>query len=464
MADPIYGLVDFGTSPRLKGTIRAVIDRSAFQRLRHIAQLGLASLVYPGATHTRFAHALGSAHLARRVLEHLGHVSAPKEYCDAVVVAALLHDAGHGPFSHTFERALEVKRRGLPNHERWTKYLITNTFAHFLDTSGVGAGNVADVLSKSTDVPKHLQQIVASQLDVDRMDYLVRDAHFSGVSMGQIDVGYLIRSLGVIPHPGGATSLGLVAKGVRAYEAYALARHQMNRSVYFHPLVAVFEFMMEECIRAASEGAGEVGALAPMVPPFLQATAKIDKLKAGDVESFMARHVGDYIALTDVEMWAMVRSLAAVSSDLSASRSAERAVALARRLLRRDPLTYYVIRTGRRELLERRLLEAEVRFGSGRSGSTAGERCRIFPVESMVYKGNDDGVFVIVDGEPKPIPELSFAIRAFQDRPERVDIVVLFDDEPDLDRLVTPFVTRKGNGRLSVARTPSYPPPGAVSA
>ena len=246
VADPVHQFVEVGED--YGDVVRELVATLPFQRLRRISQLGLASFVFPCAVHSRFSHSLGAAHLAAQVVTQL---KVPPDQARAVVCAALLHDVGHGPFSHSFEHAVRQVFPNGPKHEEWTKAIIRASLREILARYEVDADLVCDLISGSSEaapVPTYLRQVISSQLDVDRMDYLCRDAHFTGVPIGQVDLPYLIKNIRTIDH-GGEQTLGITEKGVSSFEAFAFARHVMTRMVYHHKQVATFETMMEEFIR-----------------------------------------------------------------------------------------------------------------------------------------------------------------------------------------------------------------------
>jgi HD superfamily phosphohydrolase len=215
----------------------SLIDSAPFQRLRYVRQLGLAFLVYPGATHSRFEHALGTYNLARRTLnlfEERGDLSSiASDDCQITRVAALLHDIGHYPFSHALEEI------GAADHEIVAEPLIR-------------LGPVGDILRAELgpDAPDRilalirgestspLQRLISGSIDLDKLDYLRRDAFMCGVSYGDIDVDRLIQSLTVLPDPeSGAPTVGLTEKGLSALESLLFAKYQMYRNVYWHHAV-----------------------------------------------------------------------------------------------------------------------------------------------------------------------------------------------------------------------------------
>src|SRR5438093_158958 len=191
-----------------------LVDTSAFQRLRYVRQLGLAFLVYPGATHTRFEHALGTHHLARRALALLDERGTlrgiPREACDLVRVAALLHDIGHYPFSHALEEI------GAMHHEEVARPLITGGPVAALLRTTLGSDapdQVIALIRGESESP--LQGLISGSIDLDKLDYLRRDAFMCGVSYGEIDVDRLINSFTLLHDPeSGRLTLGLLEKGL----------------------------------------------------------------------------------------------------------------------------------------------------------------------------------------------------------------------------------------------------------
>src|SRR3954465_3809318 len=211
-----------------------LVDSPAFQRLRYVRQLGLAFLVYPGATHSRFEHALGTYHLARRALTLLDErgvlAGIPRLACSTVRIAALLHDIGHYPYSHALEEI------GALHHEEVARPLIT---------TGEVAGVLRDALGD--DAPERimalvrgrsdsaLQGLISGSLDLDKIEYLKRDAFMCGVNYGDIDVDRLLNSLTVVDDPDGrGRAVALYEKGLSALESLLFAKYQMYRNVYWH--------------------------------------------------------------------------------------------------------------------------------------------------------------------------------------------------------------------------------------
>ncbi|MGC9435750.1 MAG: HD domain-containing protein [Methanomicrobiales archaeon] len=239
--DPVHGYVE------MPAAALPVLDSPALQRLRHIRQLGFAHLVYPGANHTRFEHSLGTMHLAVLMARHLGLGTDDEEL---VAIAALLHDVGHGPFSHTSEGIMrDVTGR---SHHQVDGLLGGDAMAPVLDEVGVDGEEIARLIAG--DHP--LSPILHGDLDVDRMDYLLRDAHYTGVPYGTVDAQRLIRS-----SIDTGSGIALEEGGVHAAESLLIARTLMRPSIYFHHVsriaASMFVLAAIEDLQARGES-GEV--------------------------------------------------------------------------------------------------------------------------------------------------------------------------------------------------------------
>jgi len=217
-----------------------IIDAAAFQRLRYIKQLGLAHLVYPGATHTRFDHAVGVYHLACRALRVLDREAAAAGLDAAeralIPLAALLHDIGHYPFSHALE---ELEPEWIPGHHEALaeRFLSDPEIAAALRAVAQdGPARAATLIRGESSSP--LQGLVSGSLDLDKIEYLKRDARFCGVPYGEVDVDRLLHALTLAEDPAtGGVEVGVHEKGVAALESLLFAKYQMFRNVYWHHAV-----------------------------------------------------------------------------------------------------------------------------------------------------------------------------------------------------------------------------------
>lgn len=327
--DPVHGLVVFGDSgdPHRDETDRiawSLLNTPEFQRLRRIRQLGFSELVFPGATHSRFAHSIGVYHMARQlaaVIARRREGGQDPERERVALLAALLHDIGHGPFSHAFEtvaKALKQPKR----HEAWSAEIIQG------DT---GVNRVLRDVSE--DLPQRIGallddaerkdlygSIVSSQFDADRLDYIQRDRLMTGVEFGHIDVDWLLDCLKV-----GAVTVGqddpvempclfLGPKGIQVAEEYLEARFRLYRMVYMHKTTRAAEKMLEAALRQAAERArGDSSAIQDPVLRYLASEEPV---------------LGAYLDLDDAAVWASLSAFAEWDHKHAAD--------LARRLRRRS--------------------------------------------------------------------------------------------------------------------------------
>jgi len=221
---------------------KKLIDTEFFQRLRKIRQLAGAHLVYPSAQHTRFEHSIGAMHLAGLAAESLlnkGYITC-KEDVESLRIAALLHDIGHGPFSHLFEEVLREKESKKINHEIIGKRIIKETIIiDILDKYGYD-GDYVCKLSFGESQKMFYDEIIAGSLSVDIMDYLPRDSFFTGAEYGKVDYHRLISSLEVLSNG----HLGIDKSAINSLESMLISRYQMFKAVYFHKTVRAGEVML----------------------------------------------------------------------------------------------------------------------------------------------------------------------------------------------------------------------------
>jgi len=313
-----------------------LIGTSEFQRLRRIKQLGVASAVFHGAEHSRFSHSLGVYEIARRFANHLAQFYPSQEPGDGLwdvnerlvlLCAALLHDVGHGPYSHTFEHIFNT------DHEAYTQSIIlspdTEIHQVLVKVSTDFPQKVASVIAKTYPNPQ-VVQLISSQIDADRMDYLLRDAYYSGATYGQFDLSRIIHVMR--PYAGG---IAFDDKGSYAIEDYVVSRYQMYVQVYFHPVSRSFEVVLQHLLERAKfiydESKHDTRVNINFISPTLQ------PLFAGDLT------LQQYLMLDDAVMIA----------DISAWRHADDPILrdLATRLIDRKPLKSIVITDETRNLL-----------------------------------------------------------------------------------------------------------------
>lgn len=234
--DPIHGFIKIPYD-----IIYDVIEHPYFQRLRRISQTGLLSLIFPGATHTRFQHAIGAMHLMFTVLETLKFkgVKISQEEEKSAMLAILLHDIGHGPFSHALESLLM---------ENWHHEKLSLLLMNKLDVFFKGELGMAIEMFQGNYKRKFFNQLISSQLDVDRLDYLKRDSFFTGVSEGNINTDRLISMMNV-----SEDELVIDAKGIYSVENYLTARMLMYWQVYYHKTTSLSEFLLVKILSRAKK-------------------------------------------------------------------------------------------------------------------------------------------------------------------------------------------------------------------
>jgi hypothetical protein len=249
--DPLWNTI------HLDATAVRIVDTPEFQRLRYIRQLGLAHLVYPGATHTRFDHALGVYHLTSVALRHLrdrgGVAPEAWEGEELVPYAGLLHDIGHYAFSHALEE-LEAEHVPVHHEEVSQRFFASQTLRDALAPLGLSAPDrIHEIISGESGLP--LRGLVSGSLDLDKMEYLRRDARFCGVPYGEVDVSRLLQGLALLEDPEtGAFEVGVHEKAIAALESLLFAKYQMFRNVYWHHGVraatGLYKRIVEESVRA----------------------------------------------------------------------------------------------------------------------------------------------------------------------------------------------------------------------
>ena len=251
--DPLYNYISI--DQKKDGWLIELLDCPEVQRLRRIHQLGVSDFTYPGASHTRFSHSLGVLHLMQRMFERIEQVSedASVRMCrERLLAAAVLHDVGHGPFSHLFEPCLGI------DHESWSVKIVRNTSGQ---VNGVLrkvdpplAEGVAQLIEKNNqELPQWQKFLLSSQIDVDRMDYLRRDSLFTGSGYGHFDWHRIINTLEFHGEPSNQRDIVWPEKAMFAIEEYIFSRYYMYQSVYLHKTTRGFEKLLEAMWNRARE-------------------------------------------------------------------------------------------------------------------------------------------------------------------------------------------------------------------
>ena len=284
--DPIYGFIRIPNP-----LVFRLVEHPYFQRLRHISQMGLSYLVFPGAHHTRFHHALGSMHLMQQAMQtlRLKGVTISEEEEEALLAAILLHDIGHGPFSHAMERGIA---EGL-DHERLSLH-----FMDALNENFNGSLTLAIAIFKGTYSRKFMNQLVSSQLDMDRLDYLKRDSFYTGTAEGNINADRLIHMLHV-----DGEELVVEEKGIYSVEKFLMARRFMYWQVYLHKTGIVAEQLLIQVFKRAKDllkkGDDLQGSAALM--HFLKGKFQPGVFTADDLEFFS--QLDDTDILAAIKLW-----------------------------------------------------------------------------------------------------------------------------------------------------------------
>ena len=286
--DPVYGLI---TVPN--NLVFDIIEHPWFQRLRRIIQLGLTHYVYPSAVHTRYQHALGAMHLMTQAVEVLRSkgilISAEEE--EGVLCAILLHDIGHGPYSHVLEQTI-VKDLSHEDLSLMMMDSLNDFFNHRLDT--------ANKIFRNDHPKKFLHQLVSSQLDMDRLDYLSRDSFFTGVAEGVINTDRIIKMLTVVDD-----QLVVEGKGIYSIEKFIISRRLMYWQVYLHKTVVAAEYMLVNILKRAKELASEDIPLfgSPVLHLFLYSDITIENFLEDRkwIEDFAK--LDDYDILSAIKVW-----------------------------------------------------------------------------------------------------------------------------------------------------------------
>lgn len=284
--DPIYGFI---TIPN--ALIYDLIQHPYFQRLRRISQMGLSYLVYPGANHTRFHHALGCMHIMQKAVETLRFkgVSISQEEENALYIAILLHDIGHGPFSHAMERSIVED----VHHEA-----ISLLFMNQLNKEFNGQLSLAIQVFQGDYHRKFMLQLISSQLDMDRMDYLKRDSFYSGVAEGNVNSERLIQMMNVVNDV-----LVIEEKGIYSVEKFLMSRRLMYWQAYLHKTSLVAELILTKVLKRAKE-LTEKGIILPCSEPlkfFMQNKIIADTFDSKNLDLFS--QLDDFDIISALKSW-----------------------------------------------------------------------------------------------------------------------------------------------------------------
>lgn len=296
--DPLYNYIAFDR--RLDNWLIRLVDCREVQRLRRIHQLGVSNFTYPGADHTRFAHSLGVTHLMKLVLDHLDRESNAqkvKSAKQALLATALLHDVGHGPFSHLFEPCLGI------NHEQWSIAIVTDptteVYRVLHEENPDLPGHVAGLINeKNTKYPPWQRALISSQLDVDRMDYLRRDSFYSGAGYGRFNWHRLLTTVDFTENN---SDLVWPEKSALAIEEYIFARYYMYQNVYLHKTTRGYEALLQAMWARADQLRKNGSGVNPV--PVLERLWESDKIEPGKIEVADYLSVEEFTVLEQIQRW-----------------------------------------------------------------------------------------------------------------------------------------------------------------
>ena len=438
--DPVHGTMQFTGSEH--AWVKPFIDSPHFQRLRHIKQAGMGDYIFPGAVHTRFNHCLGCCYVASQIAQKIGLADTDRQL---VMIACLLHDVGHGPFSHAFEG---IFSHYPIRHEAWTPYFLqdygTEEFFSAYNSlnprhqlSKEKFQDIAAMIMHKTSQKSVLADIVSSQLDADRLDYLLRDSHFCGVRYGEFDFRWMLHCLAIVKSPEG-NRLGVTHKGLGVVEHYLMARRLMTRNIYQSQKKLALEALMVQLLKTLADRLETyepyVGIRNSRLGQFLIAANRFnqtilsmpDKEEARNV--FLATNYENYKELCDYDVYAVMKQL----NDLA---DADAASQIAMRIQQRS-----MPKTVRLQLTNMHEAHTMVRQFLAKHKQYQDWQLMLIASPHQSYSGEEDPILVLDEfGEVKPIGQLSAMLHAIADRYEHIAFLCI-DKAIAEDKAIEHFV------------------------
>lgn len=424
MKDPVHDTIQFTSEE--DSWIKPFIDSPHFQRLRHIKQMGLGDLIFPGAVHTRFNHCIGCCYVGSQIAKKIGLNTEDRQL---VMIACLLHDIGHGPFSHAFEG---IFQKSIIRHELWTPHFLAayetdEFFDHYNSLNPRAPLNkekfriIADMIMHRP-VKKHvLADMVSSQLDADRLDYLLRDSHFCGVRYGEFDIRWMLHCMTIVKSEDG-DRLGITHKGIGVVEHYLMARRLMTRNIYQLQKKLAIEHLMVQLFVSLAESMERHPAFAEICKTRLgkflvaanaynlgiESAKKIDTLR----HQFLEANFSNYKELCDYDVFTLIRQLSEMQDD-------HPAVQIANRLqYRKMPK---IVRLDDADL---DAVRAELEHFKSRHHGYHDWQLTFVQTPHRSYSGEDDPILVVNEqGAIKTIDQYSIMIDAISDRQEHTAFI-----------------------------------------
>lgn len=420
--DPVHGTMQFTSNE--DDWVKPFIDSPNFQRLRHIKQLGLGDFIFPGAVHTRFNHCLGCCYVAGQIAHKIGLTEDEKQL---VMIAGLLHDIGHGPFSHTFE---DIFHNRIIKHEDWTPFFLAEFgcdefFSYYnrrnphYRLTDEKFQTIAEMIMHQTSKKHVLADIVSSQLDADRLDYLLRDNHFCGVRYGEFDFRWMLHCLTIVQTKDGKR-LGITHKGIGVVEHYLMARRLMIRNIYQSQKKLAFEFLLVHLLAALSDqlentsdfsmlSKSRLGEFLIAVNRFNQiaSTQKTDQLTK---QKFLEQNYCNYKQLCDYDVFALIKQLAALPNT-------HQVIQIAKRLEERKMPKILRLDNANLNWVESELQE----FKQKHKNDFQDWQLMLIQTPHQAYSGEDDPIWVINEqGKIQPIENYSIMLNAISDTLEHI--------------------------------------------
>lgn len=420
--DPVHDTIQFTSEE--DSWIKPFIDSPPFQRLRHIKQMGLGDLIFPGAVHTRFNHCIGCCYVGSQIAKKIGLNDEDRQL---VMIACLLHDIGHGPFSHAFEG---IFHKSIIRHELWTRHFLaeyeTEEFFSRYNKLNPRAqltkekyNVIADMIMHKPVKNRVLADIVSSQLDADRLDYLLRDNHFCGVRYGDFDLRWMLHCMTIVKS-GNGNRLGITHKGIGVVEHYLMARRLMVRNIYQLQKKLAIEHMMVQLFASLAESMDQHAPFASIrdtrLGKFLVAANAYNRSveSAKHVETlkhtFLEENYANYKDLCDYDVFLLLKQL----SDMNDKHPAVQIASTLQH--RRMPA---IVRLDNADLS---VVETELdNFKSQHHKTYQDWQLTLLQTPHRSYSGEYDPILVVDEyGEIRSIDEYSIMIDAMSDRLENV--------------------------------------------
>ncbi len=425
--DPVHGTMQFSTSEN--NWLKPFYDSPNFQRLRHIKQLGMGDFIFPGAVHTRFNHSLGCSYIAGQIAHKIGLAEEERQL---VMIACLLHDMGHGPFSHAFEDLFHQK---LIRHEAWTPFFLSEyrTKAFFTEYNHNNPRHnlteekfklIEAMIMHKTPVKRLLADIVSSQLDADRLDYLLRDSHFCGVAYGEFDLPWMLNSMMIVNSPQGER-LGLTHKGIGVVEHYLMARRLMTRNIYLHPKKLALEFFLIQLLTSLAQSVDDYAPYADIkktrLGTFLSNANQFNQQinAATDLnqhkQQFLTQNYANYKELCDYDVSAIIKLLAQMDTQHPAAQ-------IAQRLHYRQMPKIIRIDIADVDRIKKLLVD----FKAAHSETLQDWQLALIQTPHQSYTVSDDPILITNEQEVvRPLNEMSFMIDAMGDKLEHTAFICI---------------------------------------